>query len=200
MESLNMSMTDDKKIAALIGHHKQTEQVVTALIMTLKQESELLRECSQNVSRDSRELNSKIYQSLRQVLEQNSSDLNKLLDAKKENILGKFLMVSEQAEKSVENIRSEMNMFSWKSVTFLFSGFLLCLGFLFGGVTMYLSYKESEIRKLQEQHEIWLKKAPFADISTCGKDNKPCVLIDDKAGNFYSTKEPSKKYAIILKP
>ncbi|EGA3921301.1 hypothetical protein H5M16_004802 [Salmonella enterica] len=195
-----MSMTDDKKIAALIGHHKQTEQVVTALLMTLKQESELLRECSQNVSRDSRELNSKIYHSVKQILDQNSSDLNKLLDTKKENILKSFLSVSEHAEESVCNIRKEMNRLSWKNAVYLAAGFFLCLGVLFGGVTIYMYYHESEIRKLQEQHEIWLKKAPYADITTCGKDKKPCVLIDEKAGYFYNKKDPSKKYAIISKP
>ncbi|EHG4046395.1 hypothetical protein J4486_004976 [Salmonella enterica] len=45
-------------------------------------------------------------------------------------------------------------------------------------------YHESEIRELQEQHKIWLKKAPYAYITTCGKDEEICVLIDEKAGFF----------------
>lgn len=51
---------------------------------------------------------------------------------------------------------------------------------------------ESEIRKLQEQHKLWLKKGPYAYITTCGKDEKPCVLIDEKAEGFYKKKNKIK--------
>ncbi|EAO6532109.1 hypothetical protein G0R83_004580 [Salmonella enterica] len=44
----------------------------------------------------------------------------------------------------------------------------------------YIYYHESEVRKLQEQHKLWLKKAPYAYITTCGKDEEICVLIDEK--------------------
>lgn len=189
-----------KKIAALIGHQQQQEKIVNQLIEAFKQELIFLKTKNYELDQAISGIHQSVSDAVTFALVSHAGMAKEVVEEVQKPLIKRLNEASDSAEITIKSIQREMNLVTWKSAIFIISMFMMGAGVLIGGSLGYINYLKSDMSKLYQQHEIWKKKAPFADISTCGKQLKPCVLVDENAGAYTHKSEPDKKYYIIKKP
>lgn len=186
-------MNDEiKKIAALIGHQQMQEKRVAALIDEFQAESTKLSRQTAQLAQVIHELDSAsgkmtdtVRQSVNTALTQVEKELKQIGLEQQKPAVNALNQVVTAANESVCAMRREMSRYTWKSAIYIVLTMLAVMGSCLWGMVYFIDSGYERIAEMQRMEAIWLKKAPFADISSC--DGNPCVKVDTR--NTYGDKE-----------
>ncbi|HGF5593951.1 TPA: tRNA modification GTPase [Klebsiella pneumoniae] len=177
-------MSDEiRKIAALIGHQQAQEKRVAMLIDEFQKESALLSRKTERLATiidglgtSSGKMTETVRQSVYLAMREVKSDLKQTGIEHQKPAVNALNQVVEAAEQSVQVMRRDMSLYTWKSAIYIALTIFLVMGSCAAAFTWFMDDGYSQIAMMQAKKAEWELKAPLADISTC--DGKPCVKVD----------------------
>lgn len=177
-------MSDEIKIAALIGHQQAQEKRVAALIEEFQAESAKLSRQTAQLAQVIHELDSAsgkmtdtIRRSVNAALTQVEKELKQTGLAQQKPAVNALNQVVTAANESVSAMRREMSRYTWKSAIYI----ALTIFAVMGGCLWECIILSTAVMTELQKCSAWKrsgKKALLADISTC--DGKPCVKVDTR--------------------
>jgi len=177
-------MSDEiRKIAALIGHQQAQEKRVAMLIDEFQKESVLLSRKTERLATiidglgtSSGKMTETVRQSVYQAMREVKSDLKQTGIEHQKPAVNALNQVVEAAEQSVQVMRRDMSLYTWKSAIYLVLTLFFVLASCVAALTWFMNDGYSQIAQMQRMEAVWQKKAPLADIRLC--DEKPCISVD----------------------
>ncbi|MEI7365898.1 tRNA modification GTPase [Pectobacterium parmentieri] len=192
-------MSDEiRKIAALIGHQQAQEKRVAMLIDEFQKESALLSRKTERLATiidglgtSSGKMTETVRQSVYLAMREVKSDLKQTGIEHQKPAVNALNQVVEAAEQSVQVMRRDMSLYTWKSAIYIALTIFLVMGSCAAAFTWFMDDGYSQIAQMQEKKAEWEQKAPLANISIC--DGKPCVQV---IGEKYTNKRGDIFYKV----
>ncbi|MDE2342159.1 MAG: hypothetical protein KGL63_01990 [Betaproteobacteria bacterium] len=198
---------EEERLYGLMEIAERQQALVQAALAGLAAEREALERERQRLAREVAALGQGTRQAVQLAVAESlagaASEGVAAVKTATQPLLGQLKGVTEGAERAEVSLRRVVSWASWRLLGWIMALItaLVLLGWLSSTAIVWwdmgrVSQLQAEIASMRANHDAWVKAGMLDKLTYCDPDNRPCVAINESAGQF-GTPDGPQDYRVL---